>query len=85
MDAPIQLLGQGNTAGALFSGYPEKVEMKEERGYKMCIRDRSTTAMKAGEEISTRNVRSAKEAFRDVRISAASGFITGAFLSLIHI
>ena len=45
----------------------------------MCIRDRSTTAMKAGEEISTGNVRSAKEAFRDVRISAASGFITGAF------
>ena len=39
----------------------------------------STTAMKAGEEISTGNVRSAKEAFRDVRISAASGFITGAF------
>ena len=38
-----------------------------------------TTAMKAGEEISTGNVRSAKEAFRDVRISAASGFITGAF------
>ena len=25
MNAPIQLLGQGNTAGALFSGYPEKV------------------------------------------------------------
>ena len=23
MNAPIQLLGQGNTAGALFSGYPE--------------------------------------------------------------
>ena len=39
----------------------------------------STTAMKSGEEISTGNVRSAKEAFRDVRISAASGFITGAF------
>ena len=39
----------------------------------------STTAMKAGEEISTGNVRSAKEAFRDVRISAASGFVTGAF------
>ena len=39
----------------------------------------STTAMKAGEEIATGNVRSAKEAFRDVRISAASGFITGAF------
>ena len=35
--------------------------------------------MKAGEEISTGNVRSAKEAFRDVGISAASGFITGAF------
>ena len=33
--------------------------------------------MKAGEEISTGNVRSAKEAFRDVGISAASGFITG--------
>ena len=27
MNAPIQLLGQGNTAGALFSGYPEKVEI----------------------------------------------------------
>ena len=39
----------------------------------------STTAMKAGEEISTGNVRSAKEAFRDVGISAASGFVTGAF------
>ena len=39
----------------------------------------STTAIKAGEEISTGNVRSAKEAFRDVGISAASGFITGAF------
>lgn len=39
----------------------------------------STTAMKEGEEISTGNVRSAKEAFRDVGISAASGFITGAF------
>ena len=39
----------------------------------------STTAMKAGEEIATGNVRSAKEAFRDVGISAASGFVTGAF------
>ena len=39
----------------------------------------STTAMKAGEEISNGNVRSAKEAFRDVGISAASGFVTGAF------
>ena len=39
----------------------------------------STTAMKAGEEISNGNVRSAKEAFRDVGISAARGFITGAF------
>ena len=39
----------------------------------------STTAMKEGEEISTGNVRSAKEAFRDVGISAARGFITGAF------
>ena len=39
----------------------------------------STTAMKEGEEISTGNVRSAKEALRDVGISAASGFITGAF------
>ena len=39
----------------------------------------STTAMKAGEEIATGNVRSAKEAFRDVGISAARGFITGAF------
>ena len=39
----------------------------------------STTAMKAGEEISTGNVRSAKEALRDVGISAARGFITGAF------
>ena len=26
---------QGNTAGALFSGYPEKVEIKEERGYRI--------------------------------------------------
>lgn len=39
----------------------------------------STTAIKVGEEISTGNVRSAKEAFRDVGISAASGFVTGAF------
>ena len=35
MNAPIQLWGQGNTAGALFSGYPEKVEIKEERGYRI--------------------------------------------------
>ena len=35
MDAPIQLLGQGNTAGALFSGYPEKVEIKEEGRYRI--------------------------------------------------
>ena len=35
MNAPIQLLGQGNTAGALFSGYPEKVEIKEESGYRV--------------------------------------------------
>ena len=39
----------------------------------------STTAIKVGEEISTGNVRSAKETFRDVGISAASGFVTGAF------
>ena len=38
----------------------------------------STTVMKAGEEISTGNVRSAGEALRDVGISAVSGFITGA-------
>lgn len=38
----------------------------------------STTAMKAGEEISTGNVRSAGETLRDVGISAVSGFITGA-------
>ena len=37
------------------------------------------TTVSAGEEISTGNVRSAKEAFRDVGISAARGFITGAF------
>lgn len=43
----------------------------------------STTAMKAGEEISTGNVRSAKEAFRDVGISAASGFIMGGIWSKI--
>ena len=35
MNAPIQLLGQGNTAGTLFSGYPEKVEIKEEKGYRI--------------------------------------------------
>ena len=35
MNAPIQLCGHGNTAGALFSGYPEKVEIKEERGYRI--------------------------------------------------
>ena len=35
MNAPIQLLGQGNTAGALFSGYPEKVEIKEEGRYRI--------------------------------------------------
>ena len=35
MNAPIQLWGQGNTAGALFSGYPEKVEIKEEKGYRI--------------------------------------------------
>ena len=34
MNAPIQLLGQGNTAGALFSGYPErwKSKKKEDTG-----------------------------------------------------
>ena len=35
MNAPIQLCGHGNTAGALFSGYPEKVEIKEEKGYRI--------------------------------------------------
>ena len=35
MNAPIQLLGEGNTAGTLFSGYPEKVEIKEEKGYRI--------------------------------------------------
>ena len=29
MNAPIQLLGQGNTAGALFSGYPERWKSKK--------------------------------------------------------
>ena len=38
----------------------------------------STTAIKAGEDLSSGNVRSAEEAFRDVAISAVSGFITGA-------
>ena len=38
----------------------------------------STTAMKAGEEISTGNVRSAKEALKDVAISAVAGGFTGA-------
>ena len=41
MNAPIQLLGQGNTAGALFSGYPErwKSKKKEDTGlqtYRLC-------------------------------------------------
>ena len=35
MNAPIQLCGHGNTAGALFSGYPEKVEIKEEGRYRI--------------------------------------------------
>ena len=35
MNAPVRLCGQGNTAGALFSGYPEKVEIKAEKGYKI--------------------------------------------------
>ena len=34
----------------------------------------STTAMKAGEEISTGNVQSAGDVIRDVRISVISGF-----------
>ena len=38
----------------------------------------STTAIKAGEELSSGNVRSAGEALRDVAISAVSGFVTGA-------
>ena len=38
----------------------------------------STTAIKSGEEILTGNVRSAKEAIRDVGISAISGAVTGA-------
>ena len=35
MNEPIQLCGHGNTAGALFCGYPEKVEIKEEKGYRI--------------------------------------------------
>jgi hypothetical protein len=35
MNAPIQLCGQGNTEGELFSGYPEKVEIKVESGYRI--------------------------------------------------
>ena len=35
MNAPIQLCGHGNTAGALFCGYPEKVEIKEEGRYRI--------------------------------------------------
>ena len=35
LNAPIQLCGHGNTAGALFCGYPEKVEIKEEGRYRI--------------------------------------------------
>ncbi|MFQ7238100.1 MAG: hypothetical protein ACLRP8_03380 [Roseburia intestinalis] len=35
MNASHTAFGAGNTAGALFSGYPEKVEIKEERGYRI--------------------------------------------------
>lgn len=35
MNAPIQLCGHGNTAGALFCGYQEKVEIKEEGRYRI--------------------------------------------------
>ena len=35
LNAPIQLCGHGNTAGALFCGYQEKVEIKEEKGYRI--------------------------------------------------
>ena len=35
MNEPIQLCGHGNTAGALFCGYPEKVEIKEEGRYRI--------------------------------------------------
>ena len=45
MDAPIQLLGQGNTAGALFCGYPEKwkSKKKEDTGLQTtgCVRNNS--------------------------------------------
>ena len=35
MNDPIQLCMQGNTAGALFSGYPEKVEVSVESRYRI--------------------------------------------------
>ena len=35
LNAPIQLCGHGNTAGALFCGYQEKVEIKEEGRYRI--------------------------------------------------
>ena len=35
INAPIQLCEQGNAAGALFSGYPERVEVKTEIGYRI--------------------------------------------------
>ena len=35
MNTPIQLCRKENAAGALFSGYPEKVEIKEESGYRV--------------------------------------------------
>lgn len=35
LNAPIQLCGHGNTAGELFCGYQEKVEIKEEGRYRI--------------------------------------------------
>ncbi len=35
MNTPIQLCRKENAAGALFSGYPEKVEIKEGSGYRV--------------------------------------------------
>ena len=35
MNTPIQLCRKENAAGALLSGYPEKVEIKEESGYRV--------------------------------------------------
>ena len=35
MNSPIEFLGWGNTEGKLVGGYPKKVKIKKEKGYRI--------------------------------------------------